>query len=255
MNIPGRWLFFYFAGLVLFPAVINANEFISSDQGSMLVELYTSEGCSSCPPAEHYLNKLNLDEHLWETVFPMAFHVDYWDHLGWKDRFSNAAFSLRQKQYASYLKHSSIYTPAFFINANVWYPGFYNKPLTVKSAAITGVLQFSMKNNQIHARYSNSTMTDQKLILNTAILGMGLTTKIERGENAGRLAEHEFVVLSYQTRVSQKLEWQLSVPEIVFQGETGRAIIAWVTREDNPRPLQIAGGLLENNIQHGHGNH
>ncbi|HEX4349582.1 MAG TPA: DUF1223 domain-containing protein, partial [Verrucomicrobiae bacterium] len=65
-----------------------------------LVELYTSEGCSSCPPAEYWLNQLKHSPGLWKNFVPVAFHVDYWNSLGWKDHWSAPEFSERQRDYA-----------------------------------------------------------------------------------------------------------------------------------------------------------
>ena len=90
--------------------------FEGGDTQVALVELYTSEGCSSCPPAEARLAKLRDDPELWKTIVPVAFHVDYWDGLGWPDRFASKAFTLRQYDYAARWRNGSVYTPAFVQN-------------------------------------------------------------------------------------------------------------------------------------------
>ena len=72
----------------------------------------TSEGCNSCPPADRWLSKLNADP----TVVALAFHVDYWDRLGWKDRFSSAALTARQQKYADGSKGGDIYTPQMVVD-------------------------------------------------------------------------------------------------------------------------------------------
>src|SRR5713226_2490390 len=69
--------------------------FESGPQKIHLLELFTSEGCSSCPPAEAWLSKLKSDPRLWKDFVPLAFHVDYWDRLGWRDRFSSRAWTER----------------------------------------------------------------------------------------------------------------------------------------------------------------
>src|SRR5579871_2087026 len=79
-----------------------------------VLELFTSQGCSSCPPADELLGKYISKEN--ENIFPLSFHVDYWNHLGWKDIFSMAAYSERQKKYASLLNLETIYTPQLIIN-------------------------------------------------------------------------------------------------------------------------------------------
>ncbi|MCW8311181.1 DUF1223 domain-containing protein [Sphingobacterium sp. InxBP1] len=79
--------------------IANIKEANSSEKGFALVELFTSEGCWSCPPADELIARLEKDNQNKE-LFILAFHVDYWDHQGWKDRFSQARFTERQKQYA-----------------------------------------------------------------------------------------------------------------------------------------------------------
>src|ERR1700758_1185011 len=78
-----------------------------------LIELFTSEGCSSCPRAEKWLSGLKSNPDLWKRTIPVAFHVDYWDHLGWRDRFSKLEFTERQQYYAAAWRNDSVYTPGF----------------------------------------------------------------------------------------------------------------------------------------------
>jgi hypothetical protein len=86
--------------------------FQSSAKQVALIELYTSEGCSSCPPAEAWLSQLKADPGLWTSFVPIAFHVDYWDNLGWRDRFAAEKFTARQRAYAVEWSGDSLYTPA-----------------------------------------------------------------------------------------------------------------------------------------------
>lgn len=85
-----------------------------------LLELYTSEGCSSCPPADRWLSELKTNNELWTRVVPVAFHVDYWDYLGWPDRFAAASFSNRQREYALQGAVSTVYTPGLIYNGSEW---------------------------------------------------------------------------------------------------------------------------------------
>jgi hypothetical protein len=84
-------------------------------KGFAVLELFTSEGCSSCPPADELLNQLQQQD-AQEQLYILAFHVDYWDHQGWKDRFSSYAYSQRQQQYAEWFKLRSIYTPQLVVS-------------------------------------------------------------------------------------------------------------------------------------------
>src|SRR5437763_14288663 len=90
--------------------------FESGAKKVQLLELVTSEGCSSCPPAEASFSRLINDARLWREFVPVAFHVDYWDRLGWRDSFASAEWTKRQQIYAQNWKPQSVYTPAFVLN-------------------------------------------------------------------------------------------------------------------------------------------
>jgi hypothetical protein len=103
--------------------------FESGETQTSLIELFTSEGCSSCPPAEKWLSAFNSNPDLWKKVVPVAFHVDYWNHLGWCDRFSKPEFTLRQQQYAAGWGGDSVYTPGFVVNGREWRDWFSGNAL------------------------------------------------------------------------------------------------------------------------------
>ena len=92
----------------------KAREEETTGKGFAVVELFTSEGCSSCPPADRLLAEIYRNSPQ-EEVFPLAFHVDYWNRLGWTDPYSDAAFSTRQRQYAQKL-NDRVYTPMMIFN-------------------------------------------------------------------------------------------------------------------------------------------
>jgi len=105
--------------VILYAILVNAvfAESLNLESGvekNTLIELYTSEGCSSCPPAEEYLNNFKNKKGLWQTWIPVAFHVDYWDYIGWKDRFAAKKFGQRQRQYAKLKRTSTVYTPRIY---------------------------------------------------------------------------------------------------------------------------------------------
>src|SRR5687767_4325331 len=85
-------------------------------EGPVVIELFTSQGCSSCPPADRLLTKIaKAGEHGSRKVVPLSFHVDYWNGLGWEDPFSSSAWTRRQNQYATALKESRVYTPELVV--------------------------------------------------------------------------------------------------------------------------------------------
>src|ERR1700709_1440967 len=93
----------------------KAVKLAAAGKGFAVIELFTSEGCSSCPPADALVARVQKESND-KPVYILAFHVDYWNHLGWKDAFSSAEYSERQNQYARWLKLSSVYTPQIVVN-------------------------------------------------------------------------------------------------------------------------------------------
>src|SRR5215207_1393013 len=94
--------------------------FASGENRVSLLELYTSEGCSSCPPAERWLGSLRDAPGLWRDFVPVALHVNYWDKLGWPDRFASKEFTEREYAYAAKWNNSSVYTPCFVRDGSEW---------------------------------------------------------------------------------------------------------------------------------------
>src|ERR1035437_6145664 len=115
------WPFLFFATALVLSAAEPAR-FTSGPAHVALVELYTSEGCSSCLPAERWLAARRDDPGLWRDFVPVAFHVDYWNQLGWPDRFSTSEFTQRQYAIAAGWTSNSVYTPCFVRDGAEWRP-------------------------------------------------------------------------------------------------------------------------------------
>ena len=210
-----------------------------------LVELYTSEGCSSCPPAEKYLNGLKNKNGLWKTLFPIAFHVDYWDYIGWKDQYAQKEFGHRQSRYASLKRASTVYTPAFMVNGDSWRRGLFSNKLPGTNSS-AGKLIATINGSSVMAKYISEKKYTHPLKINVAVLGMDLTSHIERGENAGRTAKHDFVVVGFDSAESDELRWNLQLPKLHYPKAKKYALTIWVSEGDNPTPLQVVGGVLSN---------
>ncbi|GGI23750.1 DUF1223 domain-containing protein [Pedobacter mendelii] len=175
----------------------------SAPSGFAVVELFTSEGCSSCPPADALVARIEK-ENQDRPVYILAYHVDYWDRLGWKDTFSNRIFSQRQNQYAKWLNLSSVYTPQIVINGSKEFVGSEEKTLR---GAITSSLSEAGKTK---LAISLSLQSGQNIIdyqINQPTLGYNLlvaiitpnaSNKIERGENKGRTLSHVQIVRSLE---------------------------------------------------------
>lgn len=210
---------------------------------TVMIELYTSEGCSSCPPAEAYLNRQAKLPDLWTRYVPLAFHVDYWDSLGWKDRFALPANTDRQKSYARQQRTRTIYTPALFVNGEPLRPGAFAERLNPDVKPV-GNLSAILDGNGLRARFDPIEGSADAKELHIAILGMGLSTQIEAGENRGRRSQHDFVVLAHSFVPATSNAWQTTLPQ-VDRGQAKRMAVAiWVSEPGSPAPLQAVGTYL-----------
>jgi hypothetical protein len=202
------FLFVSVAALVLiFTAFIctrSANNINSDNKGFAVVELFTSEGCSSCPPADELVAKIQK-ESAGKPVYILAYHVDYWNHLGWKDQFSNADFSKRQHDYANYLHLQSVYTPQIVVNGKTEFVG--SEEGTLRNA-IRASLQkapasqfdltiLKIDKKQVSLKYTVEGI-DKNTVLFVALLQKSAQTKVMRGENGGHTLSHVQIVRKLQ---------------------------------------------------------
>lgn len=212
-----------------------------------VVELFTSHGCSSCPPADAWLRRFTEDPGLWRQVIPMAFHVDYWDYLGWQDRFASPAYSQRQRDYRHTGGLGSVYTPGLLVNGKEWRGWYSGRPLPVGERALVGRLTLEVEPaRRAVLKFSpEAAWRSDDLHANLAILGNGVASRIGGGENRGRELVEDFVVLGYRSIAMQSAPntWQLAWPAMDQSGEQ-LAVVAWLSRGDDPVPLQATGGWL-----------
>jgi hypothetical protein len=182
-----------------------------------VVELYTSEGCSSCPPADRWLSTLNGQPGL----LPLAFHVNYWDRLGWQDRFATPANTARQHQVREVHNGQYVYTPQVVLNGQDYREWFRQTPGQLRASASAAFdpapsLQLRRDGNKVTATVGTSTGTSS-LAGYWAVLQDGLSSKVTRGENSGETLTHDHVVSLYQPVAAwspnQPQQWTLSLPE------------------------------------------
>jgi hypothetical protein len=171
------------AGVLLVCAMFACTPMVKAQPRPAVVELFTSEGCSSCPPAEAYLGELAERR----DVIALAFHVDYWDDLGWRDRFGLTEAVQRQSAYAKTLRRSSAYTPQVVIDGQADYVGSDRAAIGKSLAADRdGVaIALSVRDGQVLvdlAAQANVAASDIVLVAyrRQAVSAIG------RGENAGR---------------------------------------------------------------------
>lgn len=171
-----------------------------------LLELYTSEGCSSCPPADEWVSALPAAGFGPGQVVPLAFHVDYWDYLGWPDRFADPAFTERQRHLSAANRLGFVYTPELALNGKV-FRGLSNQRLREALRRINdepAPADVSIRATptprsvavQVDARLREGAAADVVLFL--ALTQNGLVSEVRRGENAGRRLHHDFVVREWR---------------------------------------------------------
>ena len=229
-------------------SVSAMQRFQSGENRVNVLELYTSEGCSSCPPADRYLSDLTDDNRLWKELIPLAFHVDYWDYLGWKDRFSSAIYSNRQRRYARENGLSTVYTPGFILNGSEWRSFFGLRKLSLVTDIRTGNLSASVNGNTIQLTFDNSITGLKHPIANIAVLGFGIVTEVKRGENSGKNLTHDFTVLGYKTMEMQSsadgFSLKTQLPDVsVSSPRMGVAV--WVNEQGSQVPVQATGGWID----------
>lgn len=226
--------------------------FVSPVKQTTFLELYTSEGCSSCPPADRWLSTLKEDPRLWKEIIPVAFHVDYWNYLGWKDEFSRAEYSQRQRNYARWNNLRTVYTPGFLKNGQEWRGWFRIKRLDTMPGKEVGQLMATIDNGMVKALFTPSTTMGDTVYLNIAWLGFDLETKVQAGENEGKTLKHDFVSFNTNaikgTAKNDVYTWQFkadvaSLP--VADASKRRGVAFWITEGQDPTPIQATGGWLE----------
>lgn len=171
--------------------------------GFAVVELFTSEGCSSCPPADKAVAELAGKYK--DNVYVLGFHVDYWDQLGWKDIYSNAAYSQRQQRYGALLGLNSIYTPQAIVNGKTELVGSdksrlesaIGSELNENNGPVITLSAKTETNNTILIAYTVSSRESN--ILNFALLQSHAQTDVLRGENKGKQLQHVNVVRDFKT--------------------------------------------------------
>jgi hypothetical protein len=177
----------------------KVSETNKNQKGFAVLELFTSEGCSSCPPADKLMAKIQ-NEYKNQAVYILAFHVDYWDRLGWKDVFSAPDNTNRQQEYEKWFNTGSIYTPQLVVNGMSEFVGsneFKTHDAIKKALATEYKTRLSIESHReadkLILKYTVSNSSKDSRIL-VVIVQKSATTKVERGENKGRLLSHIQIV-------------------------------------------------------------
>lgn len=169
-----------------------------------VLELYTSEGCNSCPPADRWVSALPAKGFTPDRVIPLAFHVDYWDQLGWPDRMAKAQFSARQRMQAERNRASIVYTPQLLLNGADYRSSFSDSrfgdrvnelnrltsaaDLVLRQRAVASGIEVELDSRLTQPAFAGVSRTY------LAITENRLQSAIKAGENRGKLLHHDFVV-------------------------------------------------------------
>jgi hypothetical protein len=165
----------------------------------VVVELFTSQGCSSCPPADALIGEIARDPALRGRVIPLAFHVDYWDQLGWRDPFSSAEWSQRQARYSAAMRLSSSYTPQAVVGGRRELVGSNRSALnaaleTLSSAKPDGEIALTVRRETSSLVATIHATVPARDDLFLAVTEDDVTTKVPHGENAGRTLTNDAIV-------------------------------------------------------------
>jgi hypothetical protein len=203
------------SALILLCSLVSfAKQPVGNPQGFAVVELFTSEGCSSCPAAEAAL--ADIHSKYPSGVFILEFHVDYWDNIGWKDVYSSKDYTLRQQHYVTAMHLNTAYTPQAVINGKQELVGSDRKKLGElieadlrKVPANTVNVTASANNNEVTLNYTLSNTNGEAL--NCALVQKSAETDVRRGENAGRKLQHFNVVRSLKTIYPAQRQGSISI--------------------------------------------
>lgn len=231
---------------VLLAAALLAVAPTTPVRGVAVVELFTSEGCSSCPPADDLLRAIDADARRARTpIYPLSFHVDYWDDLGWKDPYSAAAFTDRQRDYVRALRSGGPYTPQMVVNGREAFVGSrrgqadvaIREALARPAPCEVTIESASPGRRTISVGYRVHGAAAKDRVI-AALVERGIERRVGAGENKGRTLHHEDVVRTLVTSAASsgagRLE--LAVPRGL---DLGRAsIVVFVQR---PATLEITG--------------
>jgi len=211
-----------------------------------ILELFTSEGCSSCPPADRLLPQLaSLDS----NIIPLSFHVDYWNHLGWTDPFSKGEFSERQREYGERFHLESIYTPQLIIN------GEYELVGSNRSTAEADIKSALKEKPGVQIKIDEIKKDKNKLTISCHLEGdwqqTNLTSvvvqkyaemKIKGGENGGRKLSHTNVVRSFMQKPAQQImDFEIEIPDDLTNNNS--QLILYAQQKND---LRITGAALYN---------
>lgn len=240
--------------LIVFILLVNtifASEtiFNSGEKKVSIIELYTSQGCSSCPIADEWISELKTHHKLFKDFIPLSFHVTYWDYIGWQDIFANKLNDNRQRNYANKVwKKNSVYTPQFVIDTKEYRQWFFNKNFPELEKKYAGNLNISFdKNKLLEVKYNNKKIKNKQVLINIVLLGFDYKINIKSGENKAKTLKHDFVVLEHIQKNSKIINNSLNFKDKIYKFNKKKnrkyALAVWIS-DNKYNQLQAVGGYL-----------
>ena len=209
-------------------------------QPVVVLELFTSQGCSSCPPADKALQDITQQAtKSGQTVYGLSFHVDYWNRMGWQDPFSNKQYTDRQRQYDQSLK-TQTYTPQLVINGRQNVIGGQRGRIeqaiqTIQKQPASDFVSVDgslMRNaNQLTIKYALSTSGPYRV--NVALVQKEARTAVQNGENGGRTLVNTNVVRQFKTIEDPNTSGNVTLPVPAGLAADQTAVLVYVQRKDN----------------------
>lgn len=235
-------LFFFI--LVFFTGNVFAQ---STLKPFVVLELFTSQGCSKCPPAEMLLGKIIAEaEKEKKVIYALEYHVDYWNKYGWKDLYSSLKYTIRQKNYVSVLNESQAFTPQLIVNGEIAFVGSDEK-LTRTSIANAlkkpAVVDLEIKYNGIlndsMLLYYTTSKTDKNYFLKVALVEKEVSTYVSKGENSGKKLTHHHVVSVFSSFDLNTKSGEVKIPLNKKIPGKNNLIIAFVQHRQNMKILGV----------------
>lgn len=208
-------------------------------RNGVVVELYTSQGCSSCPTADGLFAGLAGDP----RVIPLALHVDYWDYLGWKDVFASPQYTARQKAYARYARDNMVYTPQMVVAGSERIVGSRSGDLekAIRAEAATApevTISLSRRGSTLEIRAAALPGQRREMIVQLVRYTAAKDVAIKRGENAGKTITYHNIVTSWK----QVGEWSGSAPLLLETRAEGPEPVVVIVQAEGP--AEILGAAL-----------
>jgi hypothetical protein len=212
-----------------------------------VVELFASEGCSSCPPADDLLRRITNDARTNnKRVFTLSFQVDYWNYLGWTDPFSSPQFTRRQQQYAGILP-GGVYTPEMIINGHEAFVGSdedkaraYIDQSLAKPAENNIVLNIDLSGNDLKINY-HCDHQSSKSVINFALVERGLESHVNAGENEGRTLLHDNIVREFKSVDLNNAQGTVVLSKPEAKNLTRFSVIAYIQSKEDMSILAASG--------------